>query len=64
MDFGGYFSIKSTFEPALQQLAHDSNQNKISILTQLDEDYKTSIFKTCQKKVDVNLGGAAWKCPY
>jgi len=27
VDLGGHFSIKSTFAPALLQLAHDSNQN-------------------------------------
>ena len=45
------------------QFVNNSNQNKISILTQFEKGYKTSILKSCRQKIDVNLGGAALKPP-
>jgi hypothetical protein len=52
-----------TFQPVLLELAHDLKQNYIYILEQFDEGYKAGMLKPCQKKVEVNLGGAVWKHP-
>jgi hypothetical protein len=49
-DSGAGFLIKSTFQPVLVGLAHDLKQNWVYMLMQLDEGYKASILKSCEKK--------------
>jgi len=49
--------ITLTFELALLHLMHESDENQTQIAAQPDKNYKTSIFKSCQKKVNVNLEG-------
>lgn len=43
--------------------AHEFGVNEVYVSTELNTGYKTSVLKWCREKVDVNLGGAAWKHP-